>query len=505
MIQANEGTIKEKLFPAFREDLPESVKKSLYQTFVETDRFMLNLLLLHWVVASTLTAFSYGTYLLGFIGGGLIYGVARLVFSINPGSAISRSVMGVAFMGFSLIFIQQHMGRIEMHFHIFVAIAFLLRYKDITPLIAAAAATALHHGLFNIAQDMEMAIAGTPIMIFDYGCGWDIVALHATFVVVEVVAFSLISLSLTREYIRNAEVFTIMDQLGDSVMHTSQAADFISSSGQELAINAADNAQAVEKSNRSIDEMSGVIGQLNEKTTGAREKMVLVSKKSEQMNRSMASVRDSSQNISGIVATIDGIASQTNMLALNAAIEAARAGEAGAGFTVVTEEVRRLAQQTAMAANEIGSLIDSNSEKAEEGATMSTEILNQIKDLDGWLEEVCSVSESQTGKLNELKGIISEISSTTESTADNAERNAATAEELQSQVHLLQEAIDEINETVALNMGEDSGSGKQYDSEQRRDVRPVNGVATGNGQPKHEAIYIHDYNNGVKTKIGFKK
>lgn len=86
---------------------------------------------------------------------------------MNPGSLLSRSAIAVGFMGFSLIFIQQHMGRIEMHFHIFVAIAFLLRYKDISPLLAAALATSLHHGLFNVAQDMELTVAGTPIMIFD--------------------------------------------------------------------------------------------------------------------------------------------------------------------------------------------------------------------------------------------------------------------------------------------------------------------------------------------------
>lgn len=62
-------------------------------------------------------------------------------------------------------------------------------------------------------------------------CGWDIVALHATFVVVEVVGFSVIVLTLTREYIRNAEVFTVMDQLEDLVLQTAQAADYISESG----------------------------------------------------------------------------------------------------------------------------------------------------------------------------------------------------------------------------------------------------------------------------------
>lgn len=88
------ASIYTKLFPLTRTDLSESVKQGLHTSFVKTDKFMLKLLLIHWAVASTVTAFSYNTYLLGFIGGGLVYGLAYASVKTNPGSLWSRMTIG---------------------------------------------------------------------------------------------------------------------------------------------------------------------------------------------------------------------------------------------------------------------------------------------------------------------------------------------------------------------------------------------------------------------------
>ena len=436
------------LFPAYDKGHSNGVKSQLSRSFEQTDQFMLKLLFLHWVVASTVIAYAFSTYLLGFVGGGIIFGTAYCMYKLNPGSVLSRMIMGASFMAFSMLFIQQHLGRIEMHFHIFVSLAFLIRYKDIAPVLAATVTTAVHHVLFNFAQDAELAFAGTPIMIFDYGCGWDIVAIHATFVIIAMCVFSNIILNLTHEFIKNAEVYDIIDHLNDSVDYTSSAADFISESGQELALDASNNTESVRASFENIDNMNSGINSLNEKTSSAKEKVELINENSSKMNSSMEELKESSMNITSIIKTIDSIASQTNLLALNAAVEAARAGEAGAGFAVVTDEVRVLAQKTAKAANDISDLIENNTEKASQGTQVSEQISEQILDLRTWINDVDELAGTQVGTLKDLKQVVDNIARTTDSTTNTAEKNAATAEELQSQVHLLKGIIKDLKSRV---------------------------------------------------------
>lgn len=88
------------------------------------DKIMLQLIGLHWLIVSTFVALLFGSFLLGFIGGGLLFGIAWVAYRFFAGTQRYRDIMAVVFLSFSVIMIQQSFGRIEMHFHIFGTLSF---------------------------------------------------------------------------------------------------------------------------------------------------------------------------------------------------------------------------------------------------------------------------------------------------------------------------------------------------------------------------------------------
>ncbi|MCU7834077.1 MAG: response regulator [gamma proteobacterium symbiont of Taylorina sp.] len=153
--------------------------------FLKADRFMLILVFLHWLLVSTFSGMFYSTYLFGFITGGLVFSISALLYQWYKGTAFYRITMALCLITFSIISVQQNLGRIEMHFHFFVALSFLVIYKDLKPLIAAVLYTILHHLLFTYLQLNNSELFGSPILIFNYGCSYSIAFLHAFYVVLE--------------------------------------------------------------------------------------------------------------------------------------------------------------------------------------------------------------------------------------------------------------------------------------------------------------------------------
>ena len=149
------------------------------------DLFVLQLILYHWIITATITAYLFDGFILGFFGGGILYAISYLAYKLFPATQMFRYIIALVLLTFSVIMIQQSGGRIEMHFHIFAALSFLVIYRDYKVIALGSSFILLHHLGFNYLQQFNVQIFDTPIIVFNYGCGLDIVLLHAAFVIFE--------------------------------------------------------------------------------------------------------------------------------------------------------------------------------------------------------------------------------------------------------------------------------------------------------------------------------
>ena len=162
-----------------------SIESKVIDDYKSADKFTLKLILLQWLLISTLGGYFFDMYLFGFLSGAFLFFISFISYKYLLGTDLLRIINALILMSFSIILIQQSLGRIEMHFHIFIVLSFLLVYKDIKPILAAALFIIGHHLLFTYAQLNQIYLFDIPIVVFNYGCGYDIAFLHAFFVLLE--------------------------------------------------------------------------------------------------------------------------------------------------------------------------------------------------------------------------------------------------------------------------------------------------------------------------------
>ncbi|MBK3518978.1 methyl-accepting chemotaxis protein [Carboxylicivirga marina] len=223
------------------------------------------------------------------------------------------------------------------------------------------------------------------------------------------------------------------------------ASSQVSSASEQLSQGANEQASSLEEVSSTIEEISANISQNTENSKQTENVTVDANKSIKDVAKSSEATVAATQEIAEKITVINDISTQTNILALNAAVEAARAGEHGRGFAVVAAEVRKLAENSKKAAEEIVGLAQNSVELANGAGEVMDEVIPKIENTTNLVQEISAASNEQNNGASQVNNAIQQLNKVTQQTAASSEELATSAEELAVQAEQLREVISFFN------------------------------------------------------------